>query len=440
VLAPLFVPDDIAAATSDAAWVQAMLDAERALAAACARAGAIPADAAAAIARACEAARFDARELAIEGRRSGNPVEPLVRALTDATGGEAGRWVHWGATSQDIVDTAAMLVARRAIALILERLDAVAAASAALADAHRATQMAARTLLQQAVPTTFGLKAAGWLVGVLDARRALVRVLDERLAAQLGGAAGTLAAYGSRAGKVARAYAEELGLHMPVLPWHTHRARIAELGAALDLTAASAAKIALDVALLAQTEVGEVAESAAGGSSTMPQKRNPVASTLALACARTAHGHGSVLAAGAPHEHERAIGGWHAEWPALTGTLAFTGGAVAAAQTVVERLEVDETRMRQNLELTDGLVAAERVSYLLAERLGRREAHDRVGAAAARSRESGRPIRDELAADPAVEIPAADLDAALDVRTYVGAADALVERALDAYRREVAAK
>ena len=224
---------------------------------------------------------------------------------------------------------------------MLAELDRLADGCAELARTHRSTPMAARTLLQQAVPTTFGLKAAGWLVGVLEARRRLAAVRDERLAAQLGGAAGTLAALGDDALEIVRLYAQELGLAEPLLPWHANRQRVAELGAALDAAAGAAAKVGRDIVLLAQSEVGEVAEASGGGSSTMPQKRNPVRSTLAVACARLAHAHAGVLLGELAHEHERAVGGWHAEWEALSGALAFAGGAAAAAADAVAGLEVD---------------------------------------------------------------------------------------------------
>ena len=277
----IFLPDEFREAVSDRAWLQAMLDAERALAAAEARAGVIPSEAAEAIAAACEWERFDPAELGEQGRASGNPVEPLVRVLTEAVEGEASTYVHWGATSQDILDTAAMLIARHTLDLLLERLAEVARECAGLAEAHRETTMAARTLLQQAVPTTFGLKAAGWLAALLEARRVLHGARGN-LAAQLGGAAGTLAPLGDAGAEVSRLYAEELGLREAVVPWHTNRVRVSELGAALAIAAGVFAKIGLDVALLAQTEVAEVAEAGAGASSTMPQKRNPVGSALAI--------------------------------------------------------------------------------------------------------------------------------------------------------------
>jgi 3-carboxy-cis,cis-muconate cycloisomerase len=430
----LFVPADFREATSDAAWLQAMLDVERALAAAEARAGVIPADAAEGIAAACRAELFDADAIAENGRAVGNPAEPLARELTEAVGGEAARYVHWGATSQDIVDTAAMLVARRSLDLIVGVLDEVSAACASLAETHRSTPMAGRTLLQQAVPITFGLKAAGWLVSVREARFGVARIRAERLAVQLGGAAGTLAPLGERGPEVLRLFAEELGLEEPTLAWHTNRARIAELGGALAAAGNALAKIALDVALLAQTEIGEVEDSGAGGSSTMPHKRNPAGSALAIASAKQVHGYASVLASVGAQEHERGVGGWHAEWHALSGALAFAGAAGAAVRDTLARLDVHPERMAENLRLTDGLVAAERASFVLADRLGRQAAHDAVAEAAGRARANGRTLADELAADPRVELSREELEAALDPAAYIRSAEAFVDRALRLHR------
>jgi 3-carboxy-cis,cis-muconate cycloisomerase len=363
----IFVPPAGRAAVSDEAWLEAMLEVERALAAAEARAGVIPSEAAKAIAGACRAERFDAAALGDAGRAPGNPVEPLVRALQDAVGEEAADDVHRGATSQDILDTAAMLVSRRALDQILETLDAVAGECARLAEDHRSTPVAGRTLLQQAVPTTFGLKAAGWLAGVVEARRGLRRIRDEGLAVQLGGAAGTLAALGEAGPEVARLLADELGLH-EAPPWHTNRARIAELGAALAVAAGAVAKIGLDVALMSQTEIGEVAEAEGGRSSAMPHKRNSVGSVLAVACARQVNGHVSVLFAAMPQEHERAAGAWHAEWPALSGALAFTAGAADGARRALSGLQVDPERMRANLELAAEPIADGRSAEELVDR------------------------------------------------------------------------
>ena len=421
----IFVSDELQDAVSDRAWLQGMLDAERALANAGAATGLVTADAAARIGAACRAELYDPRELAQEGRAVGNPAEPLVRALREAVGDTAADWVHYGATSQDIVDTAAMLVSRRAVVLVLAELDRLADACADLARTHRSTPIAARTLLQQAVPTTFGLKAAGWLIAMLEARRRLAVVRHERLAAQLGGAAGTLAPLGDRALDVVRHYAEELELVEPVVPWHANRIRVAELAAALDIAAGAAAKIGRDIVLLAQTEVGEVSEGAGGGSSTMPQKRNPVRATLAVACARLAHAHAGVLLAELDHEHERAVGGWHAEWEALSGALAFTGGAVTAAADAVSGLVVDSGRMRVNLEAGAGLVVAERISFALSDRLGRPRAHE-VVAEAARAPS----FREALLADERVALSDAEVDELLDPAGYLGSAEALVDRAL----------
>jgi 3-carboxy-cis,cis-muconate cycloisomerase len=418
----LFVPDPVRNAVSGRAWVQAMLDTERAYAAAVARARVIPGEAAERIAAACDAERFRVEEIAVEGRRVANPAEPLVRALREEVGADDAQYVHWGAASQDVVDTAAMLVARRALDLILAELDAVASRCAALAEAHRGTIVAARTLLQQAVPTTFGLKAASWLVGVVEARRALAGVRRDRLAVQLGGAGGTLAALGERGGDVMRFFAEELDLAEPVIPWHAVRGRVAELGAALDLASGACAKIALDVTLLAQTEVAEVSTGDDGRSSTMPQKRNPASALLALACARHVRAQTSILTASVVQEHERAVGAWQAEWEALSGALAFAGGGVAGTRSTLEGLRVDEERMRGNL---GEAALSERAAFLLAGQVGLPQAQQAVSSAPS--------VRDVLAEHLSPE----EVESALDPAGYLGSAGVFVDRALELYRREV---
>ncbi len=344
----IFVPDELANAVSDRAWLGAMLEAERALARAEGLAGVITVEAAAAVAEACDPATFDAAELAVQGRAAGNPVEPLVRALRARVGEQHAAAVHRGATSQDIVDSAAMLVAQRGSRLVDGELAGAADECARLAAEHRTTVMAARTLLQQAVPTTFGFKAACWLVGLVQTR-ARIAAVAASLPAQLGGAAGTLAALGDDGPEVLRLYAAELGLREPVVPWHTIRTPMAELGAALAGAAGAAAKIGGDIVLLAQTEVGEVAEGTGGGSSTMPHKHNPVGAVLAVACARHARANAGILLESVVQEHERAAGAWHAEWPALTAALAATGGAAASVQRSLSGLEVDAARMRANI-------------------------------------------------------------------------------------------
>jgi 3-carboxy-cis,cis-muconate cycloisomerase len=438
---PIFVPDEIREGVGSRAWLQAMLDAEGALAVAQARAGVIPAEAAEAISECCDAGLFDPGKLGRDGRAAGNPVPALVKVLTEAVPGDAARHVHTGATSQDIKDTAAMLVARRLLDLVLADIDRLAAACARLADDHRETIMPGRTLLQQALPTTFGLKAAGWLVSVLKARQRLVAVREVELAAQLGGAAGTLASLGASGIQVLQEFARELALAEPVLPWHTARLRVAELGGVLALVAGVAHKLALDVVLMAQTEVAEVAEptdGGRGGSSTLPHKRNPILSVAAAACARRVPPLAQTLQAAMAQEHERAAGAWHAEWETLSAALALTGGAVAAMREVIEGLQVYPDRMRENLDATDGLLLAENVTTVAAEKLGRLEAHELVQAAARRTADGGKPFREELLAEPDLyeALSPEEVDAALDPAGYVGSAEVFVQRALDLYRKE----
>ena len=352
IFASIFVPEAVQETVSDRAWVQAMLDAEAALAAAEADEGVISAEAAAAVARACEG-KFE-----LSGARdAANPVVPLARALR-----ERAPEAHFGATSQDILDTAAMLVARRARALIVDELDAVAAACARLAGEHRRTPMAARTLMQQALPTTFGLKAAGWLAGVAAARDGLAAV---PLAAQLGGAAGTLAGLGPA---VLSRFAARLELAEPPLPWHSDRTRVAALGSALAIAAGACEKVALDIVLLAQNEVGEVAESSEGGrggSSAMAHKRNPVGAIRARAAARSVRGAVSVLLEAMAGEHERAAGAWQSEWGALSSALAGTGGAVWSLREALEGLTVDPERMAANAEGLPGELDMDIVNALI---------------------------------------------------------------------------
>jgi 3-carboxy-cis,cis-muconate cycloisomerase len=426
-----------AAAVSDEAWLQAMLDAEAALARALARGGLIEAAEAEAIAAACRADGFDAAAIAQGAAGSGNPVVPLKAALTDAVEGPAAGHVHRGATSQDILDTAAMLVTARAMEPLLEDLGAAASAAADLARAHRDTPMAGRTLLQQAVPVTFGLKAAGWLAGLDDARRWLEEIRLERLAAQLGGAAGTLASLGDAGPRVAAAYAELLGLPEPVVPWHTQRGRIGELASALAVLSGAVAKVARDVVLLAQTEVAEVREAeqsgdervarGRGGSSAMPHKRNPVAAICALGCAQQAPGLAATLLGAMAHEHERAAGSWHAEWRPLGELLRSTGSAVAWLRESLEGLEVDPERMRANLELTGGRLMAERVAAALASSMGGSDAHAAV-AEAARSEDFRAAVAELLSEEEAEEL--------LDPAGYLGSAGTFVDRALDDHDRE----
>jgi len=444
IFRPVFVPDEFREAVSGRAWLQAMLDAEAALATAEARVGLIPREAAADIVSCCEATRFDPGELGRDGRAAGNPVPPLVEALTAAVSEvseEAARYVHKGATSQDIVDTAAMLVSWRVLDLILAELEGISRACARLSEEHRGTIMAGRTLLQQALPTTFGLKAAGWLVSVLEVRRMLSDVRDRGLAAQLGGAAGTLASLGESAVSVLGEFARELQLVEPTVPWHTDRTRIAEIGGSLSLVAGVLGKISLDVILMAQTEVGEVAEPAdggRGGSSTLPHKRNPILSVTAVANTRRVQALAQALYGAMAGEHERAAGAWHAEWEALSDALALTGGAAAAVREATEGLEVHPEKMRQNLDEMGGMLMAENVTTVVADRLGRLKAHEMVGSAARRAADGDRSFRDELLAEPVLRerLSPEEIDTALDPAGYLGSVGDFIDRALALYREE----
>jgi len=445
IFGQIFIPDPFREAVSGRAWLQAMLDAEAALAMAEARVGLIPAAAAESIVSCCEATRFDPGELGHAGRGAGNLVPPLVKALTAAVSEVskgAARHVHKGATSQDILDTAAMLVTRRALDLVLAELTDICRACARLAEVHRGTVMAGRTLLQQALPTTFGLKTAGWLVSVLEVRRRLAEVREQGLAAQLGGAAGTLASLGDHGVPVLGEFARELGLAEPAVPWHTDRTRSAEIGGSLSLAAGVLGKISRDVILMAQTEVGEVAEPAGegrGGSSTLPHKRNPILSVIATANTRRAQASTQTLYGAMAGEHERAAGAWHAEWEALSEALALTGGAAAAVRETVEGLQVYPERMRRNLDETGGMLMAENVVTVVADRLGRLEAHEIVRTAAQRAADGGRPFRDELLAEPALQdrLSPDEIDAALDPAGYLGSSGEFIDRALILYHREV---
>ena len=348
---------DVPAAVDDTAWLHAMLQVEAALAEVQAANGIISAAAAEEIAAAAKPDRFDLAGLGERAAESGNPVVPLVADLRAAVPADVAPAVHHGATSQDILDTAAMLVASRALRPILADLAAAAEAAAQLAGRHRDTQILGRTLLQQAVPTTFGLKAAGWTVGLDEARQRLAEVRRDRLAVQLGGAAGNLAPLGPAGPEVVHGLAALLGLAEPVLPWHTNRVRVAELAGALGTAAGVIAKVARDVTLLAQNEVGEVSDAQPGGSSAMAHKRNPVAAVCAAGCAAAAPGLVATLLAAMAHEHERAAGAWHAEWGPLRSLLIATGSAASWLRACLERLEVHPEAMRKNLE-SSGITAA----------------------------------------------------------------------------------
>jgi len=348
----MFARGGAAPEVSDRALLQAMLDVEAAHAAALADAGLIPAKAAGQIAAACDAATFDIASIGRSTADTATPVPELVRALRTRVGADAEPHVHRGLTSQDVVDTALMLVARRALTAVLADLEGAAGACARLADEHRDTAIAGRTLLQQAMPLTFGMKAAIWLTGLDSARADLLDVRDRTLAAQVGGAVGTLAAFGDSGAEVAAAVAERLGLVHPPLPWHAVRLRPARLACTLAAALGVMGKVARDVVLLAQTEVAEVAEPAGegrGASSAMPHKRNPVGAVAVLACAQRAPGLAATILSSMVQEHERAAGAWQAEWEPLIELLRLTGSAAAALSELLSGLRVDAGRMRHNL-------------------------------------------------------------------------------------------
>jgi len=434
-----------AVSVGDRDWLQAMLDTEAALSRALERAGLAGAGAGAAVSAAAQAGMFDVAELGRQATLTGNPVPALVRALSDSVPAAARYAVHRGATSQDIIDTAMMLLARRAIEVIDSDLAAAAAGVAGLARSHAETEMAGRTLLQQAVPVTFGLVAAGWLTA-LDSAREELRRTRTGLAVQFGGAAGTLASLGPAGSAVPALLALELGLAEPVLPWHTDRLRILQLAAALAGVCAALGKIARDVTLLAETEIAEIAEGRddprRGGSSAMPHKRNPVGSVVVLGCTRRAPGLLATLAAAAEHELQRAAGAWHAEWEPLSDLLRLTGSAASWSVPLVTGLRVDADRMRANLAAAGGLPLAEHVAALLAPAVGTLTAHDLVAVAAARAVGQGVSLPDALLADPAAAtalrntgISRADLDAAVDPAGYLGSAAEFIRRALAAHAR-----
>ncbi|MFI8183454.1 3-carboxy-cis,cis-muconate cycloisomerase [Actinacidiphila glaucinigra] len=449
LLSPVRAGSAAEEATGDAAFVRGMLDAEAALTRAQAALGLAPASAAAAVtAAAAEPGRFDPRDLALRARAGGNPVIPLVADLTEAVGerdAEAAPYVHRGATSQDILDTAAMLVASRALRPALDDLAAAAGVWGRLAAEHRGTPMTGRTLTQHAVPTTFGLKAAGWRALVLDAHDRLTAVRGD-LPAQLGGAAGTLGAFGAfaeadgaapgtsaaAAPRLLAAYAAETGLAEPALPWHTLRTPVADLAGALAFAAGALGKVAADVLVLSRTEIGEVGEGAGGGSSAMPHKANPVRATLIAAAARQVPALAAVLYGSLAAEDERPAGAWHAEWQPLREALRLVGGAAREAAELAAGLRVHPHRMRENLDATGGLVATERLAAALTALMGRGEAKSALARASRRVAEEGITLDDALAEDPALGglLPEGRLRELTDPTRCTGSAGELVDRAL----------
>jgi 3-carboxy-cis,cis-muconate cycloisomerase len=438
LLAPMLSSAAMRTVCDDVACLQNMLDFEAALARVESAIGMIPANAAGPIGKACKASSFDLADLAGAATRSGNIAIPLVKALTaevTKADAEAARYVHWGATSQDVIDTSGMLTLRAAIDALLADLDRAIAGFARLARQHRDTAVVARTWLQHALPMPFGLKLAEYAAALHRSRTRLRRLSSEGLALQFGGAAGTLAALGDKGLLVAERLAQELALPLPDAPWHSHRDRIAEAASVLAIVAGSCGKIARDVQLMMQTDVAEAFEPAGegrGGSSTMPHKRNPVAAATALAAATMAPGLAATIFAAQVQDHERSAGPWHAEWPTLPMLLLVTSGALAATVDIAEGLEVDAARMRVNLDATGGLIMAEAVTMALAQTIGKSDAHHLVEAAGKKAATEKKHLRDVLTKDPNItaHLSADKLTELFEPASYQGISQALIDRLL----------
>jgi 3-carboxy-cis,cis-muconate cycloisomerase len=443
LLDPLFTTDQAREIFSDRGRLQGMLDFEAALARALALAGVAPSAVAPAIQAHCKAELFRSDMLACEAGFAGNLAIPLVKALAAGVAQSderAAGFVHWGATSQDAIDTGLILQLRGAFDLISRQLADLCKALARAAEEHRSTLLAGRTWLQQASPTTFGLKAAGWLDAVNRDRARVAATRKQVLVLQFGGAVGTLAALGEQGPAVARALAEELKLELPSVPWHTHRDRFAEVATTLGLLVGTLGKLARDISLMAQTEVGETLEPAApgkGGSSTLPHKRNPVGSAVVLAAAIRVPALVSTMLAAMVQEHERGLGGWHAEWDTLPEIFMLAAGALSHTIQIVDGLEVHEGKMAQNLEATRGLILAEAIAIALAKHMGRMPAHHLIEQASRKALESGRSLQDVLVEDKQVRdhLSPTEIDKLLDPKNYTGSAESMIDQVLADHKK-----
>jgi 3-carboxy-cis,cis-muconate cycloisomerase len=439
----LFSSEGMQRIFSDRNTIQRMLDVEAALARALAVEDVIPHSAVAAIVNACRADLIDVTALANSVSSAGNLAIPLVKQLTAVVASkdaDASRYVHWGATSQDVVDTGRVLQMREAIDLITTDLAELADTLASLAHQHRATIMMGRTWMQHAQPTTFGLKVAAWLDAIMRHQDRLQALRAQVCVLQFGGATGTLASLGTNGLTVATALAKDLSLSLPALPWHTHRDRMGEFATTLGLFTGTLGKIARDIALHAQTEIAELAEPLApgrGGSSTMPHKRNPVACSAVLACAMRVPALVSTMLTAMVQEQERALGGWQAEWETLPEIASLTSAALNQLREVMSGLAVDAARMRSNIDITQGLVMAEAVSLALAHHVGRAVAHELVEEACRQAVESGRSLLEVLNSDPRMpkEFSSLRIETLFDPARYLGEAPAFVERVLAHHRQ-----
>ncbi|MDN0075174.1 3-carboxy-cis,cis-muconate cycloisomerase [Crenobacter sp. SG2303] len=440
LLDPLFRAGECRAVFSDAAALQCMLDFEAALAHAEAAVGVIPSDAVDPIAAACHAELYDLDAIAHDAARAGNLAIPMVKHLTARvkdTDASAARYVHWGATSQDAIDTGFVLQLKRALSVVEADLQRLIVALARRTAEHRHTVMVGRTWMQHALPTTLGLKLAGTLDALLRHRQRLTELTPRVLALQFGGAAGTLASLGDAGMLVAERLAEQLQLTLPATPWHGQRDRVAEVAAWFGSLTGTLGKLARDVSLLMQTEIGEVAEPAGagrGGSSTMPHKRNPVSSAVVLAAAQRVPALVGTVFSAMVQEHERGLGGWHAEWEVLPELIQLSAGALSVSAELVEGLEVHPDAMRANLDVTGGLIMAEAVTMALGEALGRLDAHKLVEEKCRQAQAEGRHLKTVLAEEPKItmHLSTAELERLLDPVNYTGVADTLIGRVLAA--------
>jgi 3-carboxy-cis,cis-muconate cycloisomerase len=431
-------------AFSDRARLQRMLDFEAALARAEAKCGLMPTRAAEAIASKCQADLIDLPALSAATALSLNPAIPLVKQLTALVApgdNEAARFVHWGATSQDVNDTGLILQIRDALDILDADFDALTHGLVELARKYRSTPIAGRTLMQHALPTTFGVKVAGWLDAVNRHRERLAEMRRRVLVVQFGGAVGTLAALREKGMPVASALASELQLDLPPAPWHAQRDRVAEVATTLGLCVGTLGKIARDISLHMQTEIGEVSEPASegrGGSSTMPHKRNPVTAGVVLAAATRVPGLVSTMLSAMVQEDERGLGNWHAEWETLPEIFRLTGGALHQIAQIVPHLEVDAERMRRNLDATEGLIFAEAVTMALGKHIGKAAAHNLVEEASRRARESGKHLRAVLEQDKSVseQLSSGELDTLFRPENYLGSAEQFVDRVIAASGRD----
>lgn len=442
LLDPLFSSAEMREVFSDQRLLQSMLDFEAALARVLARTGMAPASAAPAIEAQCHASLYSIESLAEEASLAGNPAIPLIKALTKLVARadeRAAGYVHWGATSQDVIDTATVLQLRAALEIFDRDLTTLMASLARLAEENSSTLLAGRTWLQQGPPVTLGLKAAGWLDAMMRHRTRVRETTKRVLTLQFGGAVGTLAAFGNRGLEVAAALAKELKLSLPEIPWHAHRDRFAEVAAILGLLTGSLGKIARDISLLSQTEVGEALEPSApgrGGSSTMPHKRNPVGSAVALAAAIRVPPLISAMFASMVQEHERGLGGWHAEWEILPEICLLASGALARVSEVVDGLEIDAPRMDRNLDITHGLILAEAVSDALAPKIGCLPAHDLIEQACRHAQNQKRHLLEILLENPKVReiLSPEELTRLLAPGNFMGSAEQIVKNVLSEYK------